>query len=124
MLQPYMAHVDDAGETALLYIGGRFSHAIRKGAMLDGPDLGVAGLYKEERIDPRTPSAAEHAVAEQVLAAVPGGTADLLYARVDLVPGPDGAPVLMELELTEPSLFLDYSDGAAERLADAIVARL
>jgi hypothetical protein len=124
MVQPYMAHVDDAGETALLYIGGRFSHAIRKGALLDGPDLGVAGLYKKEQIDPRTPSAAEHTVAEQVLAAVPGGTADLLYARVDLVPGPDGAPVLLELELTEPSLFLGYSDSAAEHLAEAIVAQL
>jgi hypothetical protein len=43
---------------------------------------------------------------------------------VDLLPGPDGNPVLVELELTEPSLFLGYAPGAASTLADTIVARL
>jgi hypothetical protein len=46
----------------------------------------------------------------------------LVYARIDLLPGPDG-PVVIEVELTEPSLFLSYADGAADRLADAIAAR-
>ena len=32
------------------------------------------------------------------------------------------APLVLEVELTEPSLFLGYADGAAERFADAIVA--
>ena len=41
-----------------------------------------------------------------MLAAIPGGPKRLLYARVDLIPGPDGEPLLIELELTEPSLFL------------------
>jgi hypothetical protein len=41
---------------------------------------------------------------------------------VDLLPGPDG-PVVIELELTEPSLFIGYADGAPERLAAAIAAR-
>ena len=59
-----------------------------------------------------------------MLAAVPGGPDRLLYARVDLIPAQDGEPVLMELELTEPSLFLTYADGAADRLAAAILARL
>jgi len=48
--------------------------------------------------------------------------------RVDLVPGPDGAPTLLELELTEPSMFLtdDGTQGAtsAERFAAAIEAAL
>jgi hypothetical protein len=92
--------------------------------MLTGPDLGVEGLYKAERIDPRTATDTERAVAEKVLAAVPGGADQLLYARVDLIPGPDGAPVLVELELTEPSLFLGHAEGAAERFADAILTRL
>jgi O-ureido-D-serine cyclo-ligase len=34
LLQPYLARVDRAGETALLYFGGRYSHAIRKGPLL------------------------------------------------------------------------------------------
>ena len=128
MVQPYLAAVDTAGETALIYFAGpdglAYSHAIRKGPMLTGPDAGCDGLYKAEKIEPRTPTAAELAVAERVLAAVPGGTDRLLYARVDLIPGPEGAPLLVELELTEPSLFLGYAAGAADRLADAIVTRL
>jgi len=123
MVQPYLAAVDTAGETGLVFLDGRFSHAIRKGPMLSGPDAGPTGLYRPEEISARQPSAAELAVAEQALAAVPGDT-PLLYARVDLLPGPDGAPVLVELELTEPSLFLGYAPGAATRLAEAIVARL
>ncbi|WP_431925183.1 ATP-grasp domain-containing protein [Micromonospora wenchangensis] len=128
MVQPYLDAVDTAGETALLFVAGpdglTFSHAIRKGAMLDGPDLGVEGLYRPERIDARTPAGEQLAVAERVLAEVPGGPGRLLYARVDLIPGPDGAPVLIELELTEPSLFLGHADGAAGRLADAVLVHL
>ncbi|WP_346539484.1 hypothetical protein [Micromonospora sp. DPT] len=128
MVQPYLDAVDTVGETALLFLAGpqglTFSHAIRKGAMLDGPDLGVEGLYKPEEISARTAGAEQLAVAARVLAEVPGGSERLLYARVDLIPGPDGAPVLVELELTEPSLFLGYADGAPDRLADAIVTHL
>ncbi|MGN9808545.1 ATP-grasp domain-containing protein [Micromonospora sp. BQ11] len=128
MVQPYLDAVDTAGETALLFLatpdGLRFSHAIRKGPMLTGPDLGTDGLYKAEEIRARDASADERAVAERTLAAVPGGSERLLYARVDLIPGADGAPVLVELELTEPSLFLGYADGAADRLAEAVLTRL
>ena len=46
--------MDTAGETALLFLAGpdglAFSHAIRKGPMLTGPDLGPDGLYKAEEI--------------------------------------------------------------------------
>ena len=34
-----------------------------------------------------------------------------LYARVDMVAGPDGSPVLMELEAVEPNLYLDQARG-------------
>jgi hypothetical protein len=44
-----------------------------------------------------------------------------LQARVDLVPTHEG-PVVLEVELTEPSLYLSYADGSPERLADAIAA--
>ena len=63
------------------------------------------------------------ALADRALAAVPDGT-HLLYARVDLIPGPDGAPLLIELELAEPSLFLRHGPQAPTRLAESIVARL
>lgn len=124
MLQPYLSRVDDDGETALIFIDGRFSHAMRKGPILG---LGQAALTAEtyrEEMTQREPSVAELEVASQVLAAVPGGGERLLYARIDLIPGSDGSPVLIEAELTEPSLFLDSVEGSVDRLVDAIVRRL
>lgn len=121
MIQPYLAGVDRHGETALLYLGGEYSHAIRKGPMLTTADPGFHSLYRPEEITPREPSAAERAAAELVLSAVPGGRDRLLYARVDLIAGLDGQPVLLELELTEPSLYLGYADRAPERFAEVIV---
>lgn len=121
MVQPYQAAVDTAGETALLYFGGVFSHAIRKGPMLQLDEGLEAQLFRPEHIEAREASAAERAVADRVLAAMPFDARDLPYARVDLIPSPDG-PRLLELELTEPSVFLNYSKGAADRFADAIVA--
>lgn len=125
MVQPYLPGVDTLGETALLYFATegqlKLSHAIRKGPMLQGPDVASDELYRAEEITPREPSAQEVALGEQVLAALPGG---LLYARIDLIPGGDENPLLMEVELTEPSLFLGHSSGAADRFAAAILARL
>jgi hypothetical protein len=124
MVQPYLEAVDTYGETALLFCDGVFSHAIRKGPMLDGPDFGVPDLYVPEAITARIPSREELAAAEKVLAAIPEDLPRPLYARVDLIPGPDGAPTLVELELTEPSLFLGYGEGAPQRFAGALMARL
>lgn len=124
LVQPYLTGVDEVGETAVMFCAGRYSHAVRKGALLTGPDPDVTGLYREEKIDPREPTDAERAVAEQVLGAVPGGPDRLLYARVDLVPGPDGSPLLLEAELTEPSFFLAEAAGAADRFAAAIAAQV
>jgi hypothetical protein len=124
MVQPYVAGVDEAGETALLYVDGRFSHAIRKGPMLVEGRATQDGLYVLEDIRAREPSAAELDVGERVMTYVRERFGSLLYARVDLLPGVGGEPVLVELELTEPSLFLDHDEAAADRLAAAIAARL
>jgi len=128
MIQPYLAAVDTAGETAVLCTPDAagelaYSHAIRKNAMLTGPDTGDIEPGSET-VSRRTPSAAELALAARALQAVPGGAKRLLYARIDMIPGPDGEPLLAELELTEPSLFLLQAPGSADRLADAILARL
>ena len=126
MVQPYLDRVDDAGESALVYFRGEFSHALRKGQILF-PGTGVQPMIWDtddrEQIAPRDASPDELALADAVLDATPVAREDLLYARVDMVPGPDGAPVLLELELTEPSLFLGQVDaGAAERFAAAIAS--
>ncbi|MFI5908801.1 RimK family alpha-L-glutamate ligase [Dactylosporangium sp. NPDC051541] len=123
MIQPYLEAVDTAGETALLFFAGEFSHAIRKGAILTGPYVEGDLLYQNENISPRTPSAAEQALAARVLEALPVPAADLLYTRIDLLPSPDG-PVVIEVELAEPSLFFGYAPGSADRFAAAVERRL
>ncbi len=126
MLQPYVPSVDSEGETALLFFGGRFSHAIRKGPLLERGEGVRQDRDQREVITPRAPTAAKHEVAEQALSAVPATLAaeKLSYARVDLVTDPEGQPRLIELELTEPSLFLDSTDGGAGRLVDALAELL
>jgi hypothetical protein len=124
MVQPYLERLDADGETGLVYLDGVYSHAFRKGALLAGAPLGP-GLYAEEEIAARDATAAQRALGDAVLAVTADRTGDApLYARVDLVPGPDGEPVLIELELTEPSLFLTTDAGAAARVAAAIAARV
>ncbi|WP_084079402.1 RimK family alpha-L-glutamate ligase [Demequina sp. NBRC 110057] len=113
MIQPYLAQVDEAGETALIYLGGRFSHAARKAAILSADMTNSTGLYADEKITRCEPTEAERALADRVVATLPEG---LAYARVDLLPTDDG-PVVLELELTEPSLFLGMDDAAPARAA-------
>jgi glutathione synthase/RimK-type ligase-like ATP-grasp enzyme len=125
MVQPYLGAVDAHGETALVFFAGEYSHAIRKGQMLQpGQAPTNSVIYLEEEISPREPDAAELQAAGEVLSSLRWRRDELLYARVDLIPGPDGAPVLVELELTEPSLFLSYSPGAPQRLAERVIERL
>jgi O-ureido-D-serine cyclo-ligase len=122
LLQPYLDRVDEWGETAVLYLGGAFSHAIRKGPLLR-PGAGlVEGLFAPEDIRPRVAEAAEREVAAAAYAAIPFESPT--YARIDLIRDAAGAPVVLELELTEPSLFLVHSPGAADRLARHVLQRL
>jgi len=120
MVQPYLRHIDEAGETALVFVAGEYSHSIRKGPMLRPDREVVGGLFVKEDIRAREPDPAERALAEQAVRAAPG---PLLYARVDLVPGPDGRPVLLEFEATEPSLFFPFAHGAAARFGRVVIAR-
>ena len=134
MVQRYLKSVDTVGERAHIFMLGEYSHSVLKGAMLDGPDVGVDGVYKEERMSRITASdeeieASRHVIrtARRLLTASTDGVETVpepfLYARVDLVSGDDDIPVLMELEMVEPSLFTTLGDGALDRFADAIVAR-
>ncbi|MCL2464607.1 MAG: hypothetical protein FWF28_06020 [Micrococcales bacterium] len=131
MLQHYLRAVDTVGETALVYLDGVFSHAVRKGPSLAGPfheGEGDGALSRAKVIAPREADDAQRALGDRVLSALaglfPGARQPLCYARVDLVPDEDGSPVILEVELAEPSLFLRQAPGAAARAADAIAARL
>jgi O-ureido-D-serine cyclo-ligase len=123
LLQPYLDPVDEHGETALIFFESEFSHAIRKDALLARGAGPTEGLYAQETITPRTPSQEELDLAHRALAAIPLD-GPLLYARVDLIRGNEGAPRLLELELVEPSVFLEHAEGAAARFAEAILRRM
>jgi glutathione synthase/RimK-type ligase-like ATP-grasp enzyme len=120
MVQPYLAAVESAGERGLVYLGGRYSHAVNKPALLANRGAYVEGTLTWELVSATTPTAAERAFAEDVLAATPAGRENLLYARVDLLPGDDGTPLLIELEVTEPCLYLGRGPGSPEAFADAV----
>jgi len=122
MLQPYLERVDRNGETAVLYLGGRFSHAARKGPLLRPGAALVEGLFAPEDIRARAADRAELEAAAAAYAAIPFDPP--IYARIDLLRDAQGTPVVLELELTEPSLFLAHAPGAAESFARQLLRTL
>jgi hypothetical protein len=89
---------------------------LRPGAAL------VEGLFAPEDIRARAADPAELEVAAAAYAAVPFDPP--IYARIDLLRDARGAPAVLELELTEPSLFLAQAPGAAESFAEHLVHSL
>ncbi len=134
MVQPFVPTVEAAGETAVVCLDGEPSHVLRKLAVLRADEvapvrddaLGAA----EVMYDPGLVTAGEATEDELSLArAIVAHVAERfgympLYARVDMLLGHEGEPLLLELEAVEPNLYLDQVEGADERLADAIVERL
>ncbi len=117
LVQPYVEDVARNGELSFTFIDGAFSHAAVKRA--------AAGEFRVQTehggsVDAVSATAAVVREAARVLEVLPERP---LYARVDGVVS--GASfLLMELELIEPNLFLEHSDGGADRLAAAITARI
>lgn len=119
MVQPYLSRVDEYGETALIYFEGKFSHAIRKGPLLKRKEGPTTELFAKETIEARVPDAAELRVGARAIQAMPFETP--LYARVDLIRDENGEPVVLELEMVEPSLFFPFAGGSADRFAGALI---
>lgn len=129
LVQPYLAGVERDGETAVVFIGGELSHVLRKNpilrsdgeAPLTGDEWRFVSYYLEDDFIVACDATDEQAaLAHAIHAEVTARFGAPLYARIDLVPGADGSPVLLELELIEPNLYLDLAPGSAARLADAI----
>ena len=124
MVQPYLDLIDEHAETALVYLGEggelAFDHAFSKGAILTTTVVEQDGdFFAKEEINGRAASDAERALADAVLESPSvRGLGPLAYARVDLVPTASG-PVVLELELVEPSLYFHSSPGSAARAARA-----
>lgn len=119
MLQPFLPAVGTTGEISLVFFNGDYSHAVRKvarsGDFRVQPDWGGHVTAIEPADD-------EHAAARAALDAIEEGP--LLYARVDLVRDLEGRPVVMELELLEPDLYLGEEPGPQGRFARAVLDRI
>lgn len=114
MVQPYVKSVEAYGERSLIMVGGEITHAIRKSPRFAGHHESVTSVpFTEE----------EHAFASRVLA-LAKERGPLTYGRVDMARDDRGTPMLMELEVIEPSLFLRQHPPAAAKLVDAVRARL
>lgn len=123
MVQPYLTGIDTEGETSLVFLGGRFSHAVRREPLLGGSGVRGAVVVADVLATVRAeePTGAQLSLAERTLEAAPGGRERLGYARVDVIPGPDG-PVLLELEAADCFLFLSFaSPGARARMAEHVL---
>ena len=99
MVQPFLRMIQDEGEISFIFIDGTFSHALVKRAA--SGDYRIQSTYggTEKAI---SPSAEDLVAATAIISTfedVP------LYGRVDMLRGPDGRLLLMELELIEPYLY-------------------
>jgi len=96
-----------------VWIDGELSHAIRKTPRFAGDSEQIEGPF---------PIAGdERAVAAAALAPV---VDRILYGRVDLARDDAGQPMVMELELVEPSLFFARQPGSADRYVAGLRRRL
>lgn len=114
MIQPYLRAVEAEGELSLVFFGGALSHAIRK--------VAAAGDFRVQpewggQISRYEPEADVLDAARRALSKV---EEELLYARVDLVRDEEGRPLLMELELIEPDLYLDFDSDRGKGFARAV----
>jgi hypothetical protein len=124
LIQPYCHRVDSDAETGVIFIDGQVSHAVRKGPLLRIGQPPESGPWRDEDISPRHPAADVLQLARQAHACAVRRFGTPLYARADVIRDDTGAPRLLELELIEPSLFLQLQPGSATALATALHARL
>lgn len=133
MVQPFLESVDTAGETAVVTIAGEVSHVLHKRPVLREDEvapvredaLSVAeAMYDPGLVTPGEAAADELELTARVIELIErrfGSTP--LIARVDMLRHDGGHPIVLELEAIEPNLYFDQVPEAADRLADALLAR-
>jgi hypothetical protein len=114
LIQRFEDTVNTLAERSLVFIGGEYSHAVRRIAFNTG-DTPDSPEFDHEAAE------AEITFATQVLEA--SDSHSLPFARVDILPGPEGL-LLMELELVEPALFFTRSPRSAHKLASNLLRML
>lgn len=114
MIQAFLPSIETEGERSLFWFGGTYSHAIRK---VPKPGDWRANVPNETRFIADPPPRAALEAAESARERAPQ---DLLYVRIDLVLGADGAWRVIEIEAIEPYLFLDFAPDRGALFAGAI----
>jgi len=118
IIQPYLPSIEREGEISLIFIEGRFSHALRKipaeGDFRVQPEFGG-------RLTAHVPDQNAIQTAQQVLQCT---GPSLLYARIDLVLSNTSQWLLLEAELIEPDLFLNLDGNRGELIGQALRDRM
>ena len=131
LVQPYLPGVDNDGERAVVFLGSEISHVLHKRPVLREPGIAPRSgddhspatiMLEPDLVVPGTASAEQLRLAQRVHAEICARFGTPLFARVDMVPGVDGAPVVIELEAIEPMLYFEQIPGSADRFAAAILA--
>ena len=115
LVQPYLAGIE-LGEVSVMCIDGEPQHAVRK-VPAPGDYLSQEHLGATVTAIPIEPAHRE--LAHAALAAAPAVPA---YARVDLLDLGGQGPMLMELELIEPTMWFEHSPVTAVAFAELLTA--
>ena len=113
LVQPFISSVESGGERANVFLGGHWSHCVVKSPRFVGQDESVAEggeVLAEDR-----------ELGQMALECAPGIPT---YARVDTVRDDQGKPMIAELELIEPSLFLLQYPSARPLFAQSCLKAL
>lgn len=118
MVQPFMNSITEEGEYSLLFFNGKYSHTNLKKPKAN--DFRVqaehGGMFTNVKPDEKLLNCATDIINK--INPTP------LYGRVDLVRTKDDDFALMELELIEPSLYLQIDEEAPNRFAKAFDDRM
>jgi hypothetical protein len=125
MVQPYLPAIDEEGETDLIFVDGRYSHAVIKQPMLRVGEGVVAQSWERMAWSGlASPSPEQLAVAGRAVEMISARVQEVpAYCRIDLITGPRGDPVLLEAEMIDPYLSFDLAPAGAASLAAAVLGR-
>jgi len=116
-LQDYQEDIGALGETTMTFIDGAFSHAVRRvlkpGEWRANAQYGTT--YERVAVSRDVIDTAQTYI--DFLPQAP------LYARVDGLVRSNGF-MLMELELIDPYVYLEFAPGSADVMARAVLRRL
>jgi len=117
IVQKFIPEVQQFGEWSFIFFDGQFSHAVIKKPQ-EG-DFRVQEKFGGTSKGQRPPRELIEQASQAIRVLPDVG----LYARVDAIQV-DRTLLLVELEMLEPTLFLDYHPKAVERFGNCILTRL